>query len=106
MLGAKAPKVVDLDGHIALDAAIWMLAVMPLLNVGMDTGKWDGGALAGHHGGGGSALEATPAWVDVTNVVFVGICAVAAAWRIWRLFTVRRYRIHTLFHIAMAAGMG
>ncbi|WP_046014476.1 DUF5134 domain-containing protein [Microbacterium sp. SA39] len=105
--GAKAAKAVDLTGHIALDAAmIWMLAAMPLLMAGMDMAEGDGGAHAGHQGGGGMMLDATPAWADVTNVVFLGICAVAAVWWILRLFTARHHRIHTLCHVAMAAGMG
>lgn len=105
--GAKAAKAVDLTGHIALDAAmIWMLAAMPLLMAGMDMGEGDGGGHAGHHGGGGMMLEATPAWADVVNVIFIGICGAAAAWWIWRLFSVSHHRIHTLCHVAMAAGMG
>lgn len=105
--GAKGAQAVDLVGHIVLDAAmIWMLAAMPLLMAGMDMSEDAGGAHAGHHGGGGVAIESTPVWVDVVNAVFIALCVAATVWWVWRSFRSSHHRIHSLCHILMAAGMG
>lgn len=106
--GATRRRAVDFTGHIALGAAmIWMLAAMPLLMAGMDMGDSSGGgAHAGHGTASGMMLQATPAWADAVNLVFVAVCAVAAAWWLWRVIAGRHHRIHALCHTAMAAGMG
>lgn len=106
--GATAATRVDLIGHISMNAAmIWMLAAMPLLMAGMGSMEDGGGGHAGHGGGGGQAmLEATPAWADAVNGVFIALSALAAAWWLWRLVTVRGHRLHIACHMVMAAGMG
>lgn len=105
--GANGAQAVDLVGHIVLDAAmVWMLAAMPLLMAGMDMSDDASGAHAEHHGGGGFALESTPVWADAVNGMFIALCVAATAWWIWRLFRSSHHRIHSVCHIAMAAGMG
>ncbi|WP_285362881.1 DUF5134 domain-containing protein [Microbacterium sp. LMC-P-041] len=105
--GVKGAQTVDLVGHIVLDAAmVWMLAAMPLLMAGMDMSGDAGGGHAGHGGGGGPTIESTPVWVDIVNAVFIALCVAATVWWIWRLFRSSHHRIHSLCHIAMAAGMG
>ena len=105
--GARGAQAVDLVGHIVLDVAmIWMLAAMPLLMAGMDMSGDAGGAHAGHHGGGGLMIETTPAWADIANVGFIALCAAATVWWIWRLIRSTHHRIHSVCHVAMAAGMG
>ncbi|WFE28347.1 DUF5134 domain-containing protein [Solwaraspora sp. WMMD791] len=96
---------VDVLGHVTQNVAmIWMLAAMPILMSEMAVG----GASGHVHGvaAAGAVPTPTPAWADMTNVVFVVLSATGALWWLYRAATTRSgHRLHQLSCAVMGAGM-